>query len=450
MCRKSRLPAGALVRALDPAALVRVPAERWDDTSRVDLTAWPARGAGTGDAALLRRALDAWARGAATDVRLTATPGTATAPPAEPPRLLYAGTVDAAGVVLLHDGRRLARYAEPRDGGGPAALDRARGRRRRHDGCRRGPQPHSGAGAAPPRALDRRGRGTRPPRARHRGPPPGRRPGRSHGPRSVRGPGGCTRAPALQLTSSSRIVEDHAFLLADLGELTPAHLTWTPSPGTGVPARAPREATGERGLAAWARSACSLAPLHGTGVRSVNRWEYAEQALPDGAGRAVWVCSRVDTWEGSGRASVSFEPPTAPSPPDVPSTPSVPSGTAGTTGTVPRAVVELRNTAACSRFGQHVLAGTYWTAPSGRRYLLAAGSRRLTGITAGGAVSATGRGPVLSAAAGADGPVRTVRCGSRVGSPTAPPSPAGRHRRGTGHDGTYRIPAMTAGTGRRS
>ncbi|MFD3726089.1 hypothetical protein [Streptomyces sp. NPDC058671] len=384
------LSAAALARALDPAALVRAPAERWADISRVDFTAWPARGTRTGDTALLRRALDAWSRGGDAEVRLSATPGTPTSPPAEPPRLLYAGTVDGTVVVLLHDGRRLARYAASVDGRGPAVLDLAR-------------VDDADVTTAAAVVLTRT-----PGQARYLLAPwiaeaavrDLRTPGSAARPLEVtpegltaavpyEGAGGCAGVTALQLTSSARIVEDHAFLLADLGELTPVHLTWTPGPGTGAPARAPREATGERGLAAWAPAACWLAALHGTGVRSVNRWEYAEQPLPERAGRALWVCSRVDTWEGSGRISVSL---TAP---------------ADRAGTEPRTVTELPDTAACSRFGQHVLAGAYRTAPSGTRYFLAAGSRRLTGVTADGAVTARTRGPVLSTAAdAADGPVR--------------------------------------------
>ncbi|MFE8941409.1 hypothetical protein ACFYNX_28520 [Streptomyces sp. NPDC007872] len=401
--------------ASDPAALPRTPPDRWADTSRVDLTAWPARGAGTGDTALLRRALDTWTRGAADGVRPAVTPGTSAAPPAEPPRLLYAGTVDGTAVVLLHDGRRIARYAEPRDGRGPVALDLARvddadvttgaavvltrtaGRARYllAPWIAEAAVRDLGAPGTPARPLDVAPDGVT-------GPVPygiADEPGRA--------PGACAGVTALQLRSSARIVEDHAFLLADLGEPVPAHLTWTPPPGADVPARAPREATGARGLAAWARSACSLAALRGTGVRSVNRWEYAEQSLPERAGRARWVCSRADTWEGSGRVTVSFEAPG---------------------GSAPRTVAGLRDTAACSRFGQDVLAGTYWTARSGTRYLLAAGSRRLTGVTAGGAVTATARGPLLTARTTAEGPVRlTGRLpdGSALPGLTGSPGPTG-------------------------
>ncbi|HET6858826.1 MAG TPA: hypothetical protein VFH94_17265, partial [Streptomyces sp.] len=92
-------------RALDPARLLRAPAGEWADTSRVDFTSWPARGDRADDSALLGRALAVWA-GPTGAVRVGATPNTATAAPAQPPRLLYAGKVDGAAVVLLHDGQR--------------------------------------------------------------------------------------------------------------------------------------------------------------------------------------------------------------------------------------------------------------------------------------------------------------------------------------------------------
>lgn len=121
-----RNPAGVAVPALDPAGLLRTSAERWADTSRVDFTAWPARGGRTGDGELLGRALRAWS-GPPDSVRVTTTPGTVAAPPVEPPRLLFAGEVDGAAVVLFHDsGDRVVRYAEPLSGSDGAALDFAR------------------------------------------------------------------------------------------------------------------------------------------------------------------------------------------------------------------------------------------------------------------------------------------------------------------------------------
>ncbi|NDZ57241.1 hypothetical protein G3I47_08130, partial [Streptomyces anulatus] len=55
-----RKRAGLAVPALDPAGLLRTAPEQWADTSRVDFTAWPARGGRTGDGKLLGRALRAW------------------------------------------------------------------------------------------------------------------------------------------------------------------------------------------------------------------------------------------------------------------------------------------------------------------------------------------------------------------------------------------------------
>ncbi|NEA43604.1 hypothetical protein G3I42_30940, partial [Streptomyces sp. SID11385] len=48
--------------ALDPERVVARARTAWDDTSRVDFTAWPARGALTKDTDLLAKALNAWAR----------------------------------------------------------------------------------------------------------------------------------------------------------------------------------------------------------------------------------------------------------------------------------------------------------------------------------------------------------------------------------------------------
>lgn len=384
--------AAASARASDPGLLVRTPGELWADTARVDFTAWPARGGRTGDMALLSRALDAWARGtgAQAGVRVTVTPGTPTTPPAAPARLLFAGTVDDAAVVLLHDGGRLVRYTEPLAGRGGVLIELAR-----VDDA----DVTTGAAVAVSRSpggaqfllapwIDESAV-----RDLLRPDVPARQLAVSeHGVTDLvpEAPGDCRSVPALHVRSSTRIVEDHSFLLVDLGELGPAHLTWTPAPGTGAPARQPREATSAAGLAAWARSACTLPGLRGTGVRAVNRWEFAQQALPEGAGRATWTCTRAEGWDGRARVAVAWEGPgrsTWPTQVRVP-------------GRAPA------DTAACSRFGQHLLAGTYWTAPSGARYFLAAGSRALTAVTARGPVSATARGPVLAVRTNASGRVR--------------------------------------------
>lgn len=62
--------------------------------------------------------------------------------------------------------------------------------------------------------------------------------------------------------------------------------------------------------------------------------------------------------------------------------------------TSPASVVAGRNdTALCGRFGRHLVAGTHWKSPSGRWYVLAAGSRAVSGIKATGAVRGASAGP---------------------------------------------------------
>ncbi|WP_405679202.1 hypothetical protein OG292_36200 [Streptomyces sp. NBC_01511] len=376
-----RADGAALARALDPALLERASGDAWSDTSRVDFSVWPARGDRTGDPALLERALRVWGKPGPA-VRVSATTGTGTVPPAAPPRLLYAGEVGGAAVVLLHDGQRVARYAEPVSGDGAPALDFARTDdadvttaaavvvSRGPDGVRYLLAPWIAESTTrdllapetpdtPADDLDVSQDGVT-------GPVPSPSPG-----------GDCSSWPVLRLRSSEKIVERHAFLVTDLGDLSPAHLTYTPLPGTGAPARQPREATGGAALASWARTACSLRSLRGSGVRAVNNWAFAEQKLPETGARSTWVCTRADSWRGPGRIMVQFQQPA--SSPVEPST----------------VVAQDRDTASCSRFGQHVLAGTRWKAPSGTWFLLAAGSRDVTRITATGGVRA-------------DEPVRTL------------------------------------------
>lgn len=381
----ARLPDGggnrsAFAPALDPAALLRTAAEEWADTSRVDFTAWPARGDRTDDRELLGRALHAWGRTPA-DVAVSDTSGTLPVAPAQPPRLLYAGEVDGAAVVLFHDGGvRVVRYAEPLSGSGTPALDFAR-----TDDA----DVTTGAAVAVSRSGDSARfllapwisqattRDLLRPNTAARALKVGADGVTDSVPRPSPG-GECDSWPVMQLRSSERIVEKHAFLVTDLGDLAPVHLTYTPKPGRGAPARQPREATGGPALLSWARTACSLRTLRGSGVRAVNNWEFAEQRLPEGGAPAQWVCTRADTWQGPGRVLVQFLGPD-------------PSLTAP--GTV---VGDERDTAQCSRFGQHVLAGTHWRASSGQWYVLAAGSRAVSRIEATGAVRGTADGTTLA------------------------------------------------------
>lgn len=382
--------AGVTVPALDPAALLRTAAEQWADTSRIDFTAWPVRGDRRGDGELLGRALRAWS-GPPAGVRVSTTPGTADVPPAQPPRLLFAGEVDGAAVVLFHDGGvRVVRYAEPLSGGGGAALDFARTDDADVTTGAAVVVSRTGGKARfllAPWISETTTRDLLAPNT----------PGRplEVGPDGVTAPvgrpaagGACGSWPVLQLRSSERIVENHAFLVTDLGDLAPAHLTYTPKPGRGAPARQPREATGTEALLAWARTACSLRALSGSGVRAVNNWAFAEQRLPEGEASAEWLCTRADTWRGPGRVLVQFLRPAA-------------------SPTAPAAVVADRNdTALCSRFGQHILAGTHWKSASGRWYVLAAGSRAVDRIEATGQVRGAAGGPTLAVRAPRDASVQ--------------------------------------------
>ncbi|MFJ9945248.1 hypothetical protein [Streptomyces erythrochromogenes] len=375
--------------ALDPARLQRVAAETWSDTARVDFTAWPARGGRTGDRDLLARALRTWAAPGTTPV--TTTPGTTAEPPAQPPQLLYAGALDGRAVVLMRDGDRVVRYGETTAGpGGGRTLDVTRA-------------DDAGVTTAAALTLSRAADGASARyllapwiataaardllRASDSGHPLGVAADGVTGPAAVTPAGGsCVSWPVLELTSSTRIVEKHSFVLADLGALSPVHLTYTPLPDgpAAAPARQPREVTGPEARAAWARQACRLGELRGGAYRAVNVWDFAAAQLPDGAGRAVWSCTRASGWAGPGDVTIRL---------------SLETGT-------PQDVVRARSTAACGRFGQHLLAGFRWRSPAGRWYLLAAGSRQVAGIAATGAVRAGAPARTLAAPwTGPEGPV---------------------------------------------
>jgi hypothetical protein len=378
------LPSGTTESVLRTTDLTRVPAGLWDDTSRVDFTAWPARGSRTQDEDLLDRALSTWAR-PPHGTRVTASRATSTVPPLSAPQLLYAGDVQRQAVVLLYDGQRLARYSEPVSSDGNPGMPRSLTVARVDDA-------DVTTAAAVALTSDRTGvRYLIAPWIAETQTRDLLRPDTLARPLDVSGegvtravpvpprPGGCDSGPVLQLRSSERIAERHAFLLAGVGDLTPVHLTYTPLPGHGSPpARRPREATGPAALLAWSHHACALQELRDTGARAVNAWDFAEQDLPDGGGHAVWTCARTSTWRGSGEAVVTLR----------------------TSGDEPdeaaRVVSRERSSAVCTRFGQHVAAATGWRSPKGKWYVLAAGSRAVTALTIDGAVSARRQGRSLS------------------------------------------------------
>ncbi|MET7684491.1 hypothetical protein [Streptomyces sp. NPDC005423] len=351
--------------ALNPGRLTRIAPTAWRTASRTDFSVWPARGGLTGDRALLRRALAVWARPGGS-VQVSATPGTPSGGPAGPPQLLYAGAVDSARVVILYDGLRIARYAEPKDGTAGAALDFAR---------------VDGATGAEANAvvLDRADGNVRyltAPWVERTAVRDLTKPtaGALDLPLAdgVTSPlsgaasrdGACTTWNVLQVTGASG-----TRLLTDLGELVPAHLT------TGRPGSV-REAAGAGALRTWAPFACSLASVRSQGVRAVNAWEYATQPLPDASGAARWVCTRAETWRGGGeRVLAQFHTP------------------GGLYGAV---AAKAEGGPACGTRDPHVLAGVVWKSQTGSWYLLAAGSADTASLSVTGGATGSARGPLLA------------------------------------------------------
>ncbi|POX40565.1 hypothetical protein C3486_13055 [Streptomyces sp. Ru73] len=360
--------------ALKPAELTRAPGDAWRTAVRTDFSAWPARGGRTHDTALLRRALAAWAR-PGDRVQVSATPGTPSGPAAGPAQLLYAGEADGAAVVLLYDGLRVVRYAEAADGpGGGAALDFAR-----TDGA-----DAAGAAALVLSRTDDNVRYLTAPWVRSvaladlTGGPEERAAPLHRSADGVTDPvpapargSSCTRWPALEMTGH---------LYTDLGELTPARLTY------GAPGRA-AEPAGRAARTAWARTACQLPAVRARGVREVNAWEYARQRLPEHGGTAAWLCTRAETWRGPGsRTMAQFQPPVAGD------------GDGPGTRRYPPGAVAARSEGGrdCGPRSPHALAGVLWKSAAGHWWLVAAGSDEVRGVAAGGGVTGRTKGRLLA------------------------------------------------------
>jgi len=328
------------------AGLTAAPADLWRRTSKLDFSAWPARGELSRDEALQDRVWTLWQRGE----NVTGAAGTATVVPAQRPSMLYAGHFGDALVAILYDGIRVGRYTETA-GVGSLRLERVDSADlmtsaavvvdRSAAGTQYLLAPWTAAAAVRDLAV----------------------PAAASRPLSVEegvtaaipnGPAGCRSRMALELRSSPAVAEKHAFVLADLGDTIPAHLTYMPLPNRGT-ARAPREVLSADARRSWALHACGLDAWHNQATRLVNSWSFAAQALPTG-GVARWACVRVDSWSGQGRAAVRLELPSGPA----------------------QEVAELTATSSCGRFAQNVVATTIWRSPARENYLLAAGSRHVT------------------------------------------------------------------------
>ncbi|MGW6307507.1 hypothetical protein ACWFRQ_24885 [Streptomyces niveus] len=366
--------------ALDPAKVHRVPENAWRSAARTDFSVWPTRGALADDRPLLRRALAVWARPGAA-VRVSSTPATPVGPPMGPAQLLYAGEVDRARVVLLYDGLRIARYAEPRTGTGPVALDFAR-----VDGASADTAP----GAAPATYALVAGRTDGNVRyltapwvatasVRDLLDPAGDARPLKRGADGVTDPlpvpganRECGAWDVLEVTESGEA--GGVRLLSDLGELTPARLT------SGPPS-APADVSGTEARTAWARTACLLPAVRSHGVRTVNSWQFAAQSLPESNGSARWVCTRAETWRGTeSRVLAQFQPPSA-------------KAGAPKTGAV---AARASGSPACGAREPHVLAGVLWKSRGGRWYVLAAGNDEFRSVRTTGGVTGEARGRVLA------------------------------------------------------
>ncbi|WP_208298709.1 hypothetical protein [Streptomyces liangshanensis] len=379
--------------ALDPAKVRRVAPTFWETSARTDFSAWPTRGALAGDTGLLRRALAVWARPGRT-VQVSTTPGTPSGPPMGSPQLLYAGRVDAARVVLLYDGLRVVRYAEPADGGDAAGLDFAR---------------VDGADAAASGALvvgrsDSNVRYLTAPWVTRTSVRDLRDPATPVRPlaRDADGVTDPMDSPATARDCGSWDTLDirdgsHDRLLTDLGELTPARLT-------AGPPSAPSDVWSARDRAAWARTACLLPTVRSHGVRSVNSWAFAGQKLPESNGTADWLCTRAETWRGTGsRVLAQFQAPSSTRP--------------ASAGAI---AARAEDSLACGARGpREVLAGVLWKSRAGHWYVLAAGSEEFRSLEVSGGVKGTSKGRLLAvrASAGARAELKgVVADGTSVGA----------------------------------
>ncbi|MEV4894132.1 hypothetical protein AB0K48_32580 [Nonomuraea sp. NPDC055795] len=194
---------------------------------------------------------------------------------------------------------------------------------------------------------------------------------------------GCWRGPVLRLRAPE-IAHGMPYTMLDFGRLSSASATYQPPPPADVNRYGPWELDAlEEGFGAWRALSCVLDRPSGE-IQAATAWEFWAGRLPEGAG-GRWMCLRLsDATGGNSVRAVLL--------------------TRRGGRVVGTATAARTGTWDCSRLSRDVVAGVRWTAPSGKRYFVSAGSRRVVRITLDGrestgryAAKATSAAPALSA-----------------------------------------------------
>ncbi len=353
-----------------------VATDAWKTSSELSVDSWPSRGSRRTDSVLREAAVQAWQRGD----KVSALAGTVGGPPVGVVRTLYAGDLDGRTVVLLADDLRLARYVVD----GKARTVTLAPKPRRDPVYASALRLTSGASSAryllapwiTKAEVTALGGAWRPLVA-------------TDGVTGAVGGGGggaaCWSGPVLRL-QSNEVSNGVSFTLADFGAAAPAHAMYIPPVVPDTITR-PHELDARGGPAVWNRLGCSLSELRGSTLDSVTAWELWSGSLPETNGRASWVCSRADGTGGANRVTADLLVPGAPK----------------TLRTSVRTATRL-----CSRLAHDLVVATWWQAPSGKWYFLAAGSRDVGRIELSGLTGKTTRGDGLVAVGPFEAPKRTT------------------------------------------
>ncbi|MFI9556526.1 hypothetical protein [Nonomuraea endophytica] len=351
-----------------PLRLERAGAGAWRTGTDLTLASWPPRGTLTDDVELVRRAQRAWGSG--------------------PVQLIYAGELDGARIVLLRRHDRIARYTTT----GQSSTDG-------QDGLEVLPAPRVKADGTSPLKLLATPRGNRylvPPwvsevsaAALSGGGPRWRKIGLKDGVTApiaadATGSGqGCWRGPVLRFRAPE-IAHGMPYTMLDFGRLSSASATYQPPPPADINRYGPWELDAlEEGFGAWRALSCVLDRPSGE-IQAATAWEFWAGRLPEGVG-GRWMCLRLSDATGGNSVRAVL----------------VTRRGARTVGT---ATATRTGTWDCSRLSRDVVAGVRWTAPSGKKYFVSAGSRRVVRITLDGretsgryAARATSGTPALAA-----------------------------------------------------